>query len=309
MDTVPLEEKAALKEKILALKKKLKAVILAHNYQIPEVQDIADFCGDSLELAKISKNLKEEVIVFCGVKFMAETAKILSPQKRVLLPVLDAGCPLADAITAAQLIELKNKYPGAWVVSYVNTSAEIKSLSDVCCTLANAVSVVKNIPVHRIIFVPDKNLGEWVKKNVPQKDIITHNGFCYVHEQFSLIDVDKARKLYPLAKIIVHPECPSEVQDAADFVVSTSGMLKVAKESSARVFIIGTEKDMIYRLKKENPNKEFYSLGNARVCINMKKTTLDELYESLLKRQYEINIEENIINKARASLEKMIKYV
>ena len=309
MDTVPLEEKTALKEKIIALKNKLKAVILAHNYQIPEIQDIADFCGDSLELAKISRDLEEEVIVFCGVKFMAETAKILSPRKRVLLPVLDAGCPLADTIMPLQLIELKNKYPDAWVVSYVNTSAEIKSLSDVCCTSANAVSVVKNIPVDRIIFVPDKNLGAWVKKNVTRKEIIVWEGFCYVHEQFSLSDLNKARKLYPSAKIMVHPECRSEVQDAADFVVSTSGMLKAAKESPADIFIIGTEKDMIYRLRKENPKKKFYSLGNARICANMKKTTLDELYKALAQERYEINIDKDITKRAYKSLKEMIKYV
>ncbi|OPX29215.1 MAG: quinolinate synthase [Candidatus Omnitrophica bacterium 4484_171] len=309
MDTASLEGKTALKEKILALKNRLKAVILTHNYQIPEIQELADFCGDSLELAKISKGLKEKVIVFCGVKFMAETAKILSPRKRVFLPVLGAGCPLADTITPLELIELKNKYPDAWVVSYVNTSAEIKSLSDVCCTSSNAVSVVKNVPADRIIFIPDKNLGAWVKKNVPEKEITTHSGFCYVHEQFSLNDLKRARELYPPAKIMVHPECRSELQDAADFVVSTSGMLKAAKKSSADIFIIGTEKDMIYRLEKENPEKKFYSLGNTRACIDMKKTTLDELYKALLKERYEITIDKSIIDKADRALKEMIKYV
>ena len=310
MDTIlSNDKKEELRDKIAVLKNELKAVILAHNYQIPEIQDIADFCGDSLELAKISRGLKEKAIVFCGVQFMAETAKILSPQKRVLLPVLGAGCPLADTINSSQLIELKNKYPDAWVVSYVNTSAEIKSLSDVCCTSANAVSVVKNIPAKRIIFVPDRNLGSWVKRNVPEKEIIIWDGFCYVHEQFTINDIRQARKLYPSAKIMVHPECVPGVQDAADFVVSTSGMLKAAKESSADTFIIGTEKDMIYRLKKENPAKKFYSLGGRRTCVDMKKISLDELYKALAQGRYEINLSEDIIKKADKSLREMIKYV
>ena len=310
MDTIlSNDKKEELRDKIAVLKNELKAVILAHNYQIPEIQDIADFCGDSLELAKISRGLKERVIVFCGVQFMAETAKILSPQKRVLLPVLGAGCPLADTINSSQLIELKNKYPDAWVVSYVNTSAEIKSLSDVCCTSANAVSVVKNIPAKRIIFVPDRNLGLWVKRNVPEKEIIIWDGFCYVHEQFTINDIRQARKLYPSAKIMVHPECVPGVQDAADFVVSTSGMLKAAKESSADTFIIGTEKDMIYRLKKENPAKKFYSLGGRRTCVDMKKISLDELYKALAQGRYEINLSEDIVKKADKSLREMIKYV
>ena len=298
-----------MRDKIIQLKKRLNAVILSHNYQIPAIQELADFCGDSLELSKISRKLPEDTIVFCGVRFMAETAKILSPAKRVLLPVADAGCPLADIITADDLIALKQEYPEAWVVSYVNTSAEIKALSDVCCTSSNAVSVVKNIPVHQVIFVPDKNLGDWVKKNVPRKELIIWKGFCYVHQQFSLADVQKVRRIYPGAKIMVHPECPSEVQDSADFVVSTSGMLKTAGDSSSRQFIVGTESDLIYRLKKENPHKEFYSLGNARTCLNMKKTTLNELHSALVKEQYEVNLDEEIIQKARKSLEEMIKYV
>ncbi len=171
-----------MEEKILRLKDQLKAVILAHNYEIPSVQDIADYCGDSLELAKISRKLKENIVIFCGVRFMAETVKILSPHKKVLLAASDAGCPLSDTITPEELTKLKNKYPDAWVVSYVNTSAEIKSLSDVCCTSSNAVSVVKNVPAKRVIFVPDKNLGAWVKKNVPQKELIIWDGFCYVHQ-------------------------------------------------------------------------------------------------------------------------------
>ena len=301
--------KEKLKEDIRKLKAAKKAVILAHNYQIPDIQDIADELGDSLELSKISRDRKEKLIVFCGVRFMAETAKILSPQKKVLLPVANAGCPLADTINPLQLIELKDKHPDAWVVSYVNTSAEIKALSDVCCTSANAVKVVKNVPVKKVIFTPDKNLGWWVQKNVPEKELIIWPGGCYVHEKFMLEDLRGARKNYPEAEILVHPECYKDILEEADYVLSTSGMLKRAKESAAKQFIIGTEVGLIHRLKKENPAKEFYSLGAARICSNMKKITLNELYESLRDEVHQIKLDKEIIEKAQLALERMVQYV
>ncbi|MBP7089066.1 MAG: quinolinate synthase NadA [Candidatus Omnitrophica bacterium] len=299
----------SLEQEILKLKKKRDAVILAHNYQISAIQDIADFVGDSLELAKTAKKAEKSTIVFCGVKFMAETAKILSPEKKVLLPSLDAGCPLADMIEPSQLLELKQKYPKAQVVSYVNTSAEIKALSDVCCTSSNAVTVVKNIPSDMVIFTPDRNLGWWVKKNVPDKKLIIWKGFCLVHEYFSLEDLRAARKAHPDAEILAHPECRKEILEEADFVFSTSGMLKHAQESSAKKFIIGTEEGLIYRLKKENPQKIFYSLGPARTCINMKKTTLRDLYNALDKEDCQIELDSDIIKKASQALERMVKYV
>jgi quinolinate synthase len=298
-----------IKDEILKLKAKSNATILAHNYQVPEIQDLADFVGDSLELSKISKAIDAPLIVFCGVRFMAETAKILSPAKKVLLPAPLAGCPLADTISPQELLELKSKYPDAWVVSYVNTSAEIKALSDVCCTSGNAINVVKNIPVKKVIFIPDKNLGWWVQKNVPEKDIIIWQGFCYVHEQFTLEELEKAKEAFPDAEILVHPECIKEILEKADFVVSTAGMLKQAKESKARRFIIGTEEGLIHKLKKENPAKEFYSLGQAKICINMKKTTLRELCHSLLEGVYEVNLEKEIIEKAQKALERMVSYI
>ncbi|UCC95986.1 MAG: quinolinate synthase NadA [Candidatus Omnitrophota bacterium] len=301
--------KQELVARIMTLKERKKAAILAHNYQIPGIQDIADVLGDSLGLAKISKTLSSSHIVFCGVKFMAETVKILSPHKRVFLPVVDAGCPLADMIQAEELIELKRNHPEAWVVTYVNTSAEVKSLSDVCCTSANAINVVKNIPVKKVIFIPDKNLGWWVAKNVPHKELVIWNGFCYVHEQFTLNDLRQAKKVYPDAEALVHPECRREILEEVDYVLSTSGMLKRAKASSAQRFIIGTEEGLLYRLKNENPQKEFYSLGNARMCINMKKTGLDELYSCLEKEAYEVELQEQIIEKARVALERMVEYV
>lgn len=302
-------DKEVLKAEIRKLKKEKNAVLLAHNYQIPEVQDIADFLGDSLRLSKISKSAKNKIIVFAGVKFMAETAKILSPQKEVLLPVLEAGCPLAEMIESQQLIELKQKYPDAWVVSYVNTTAEVKALSDVCCTSANAVTVVKNVPVKKVIFVPDKNLGWWVQKNVPEKEVIIWPGYCFVHEYFSYTELKEARRLHPDAEIMVHSECLKEVLEAADFVLSTSGMLIRAKESKAKKFIVGTEEGLIYLLKKENPDKEFYSLGNAKICTNMKRTTLADLHRALTKDEYKIELSPEIIEKAQIALERMVSYV
>jgi len=305
----PDQDKEVLKKEILKLKKDRKAILLAHNYQIPEVQEIADFLGDSLELAKISKAAKEEVIVFAGVRFMAETAKILSPKKKVLLPVQEAGCPLADMIEPEQLIELKQKYPDAWVVSYVNTTAAIKALSDVCCTSSNAVTVVENVPVKKVIFVPDKNLGWWVQKNVPEKEVIIWPGYCFVREYFSLKDLEETRRVYPEAEVMVHPECIKEVLENADYVVSTAGMLTKAKESKAGKIIVGTEEGMIYRLRKENPDKEFYSLGSAKVCTNMKRTTLADLRRALIKDEYKVELNPEIIEKAQIALERMVSYV
>ncbi|MBN3039501.1 MAG: quinolinate synthase NadA [Candidatus Omnitrophica bacterium] len=297
-----------LQDKIISLKQEKKAVILSHNYQIPQIQDIADFVGDSLELSKKSRDADCRVIAFCGVQFMAETAKILSPMRKVLLPVKEAGCPLAEMITAKDLIELKNKHPDAWVVCYVNTTAEIKALSDVCCTSANAVTVVKNIPVKKVIFVPDKNLGWWVQRNIPEKEIISWPGFCFVHENFSLSDLELARKFYPEAEVISHPECPREVLLRSDFVLSTSGMLKRAKKSDAKRFIIATEEGLIYRLKKENPAKEFYSLGSAKICLSMKRTGLDDLYLALEKEDCQVELAPEIIKKARIALERMVQF-
>lgn len=300
---------AILIEKILRLKQQKNTVILAHNYQISEIQDIADYCGDSLELAKISKDLECSRIIFCGVRFMAETAKILSPHKRVFLPVWEAGCPLADTIQPEQLIALKKKHPHAFVVAYVNTSAEIKALSDVCCTSSNAVTVVKNVPRDQVIFIPDKNLGWWVTKNVPEKEIILWNGYCYVHEQFTVEDLYESKKMYPDSEVLVHPECRKEILEKAEYVLSTSGMLKRVKISPRKQFIIGTEEGLMHKLKKENTGKEFFSLGRVRTCVNMKKTTLVNLFESLQNDIYEIVLERKIIDEARIALERMVQYV
>lgn len=292
------------------LKKEKKAIILAHNYQIPEIQDIADFVGDSLELARKATQLEDcEIIVFCGVKFMAETAKILSPEKKVLIPDIDAGCPMADMVEAEDVRKMKEKYPDAAVVSYVNTNADVKAISDVCCTSANADKVVRNISGEKVLFLPDKNLCWYIKNKVPEKEIICWDGYCYVHRKFTVGDVQTAKEKFPDAEIIVHPECDPGVQKLADGIYSTSGMLRRAKESASNIFIIGTEEDMLYRLKKENPGKEFYSLGSSHRCSNMKKITLGKLKDSLREEKYEIILSPEIMEKARKSLEKMIEYI
>ena len=298
-----------LKRKIDKLKNAKNAVILGHNYQIEEVQLIADYLGDSLELSKIASETDNKMIVFAGVKFMAETAKILSPQKTVLLPRLDAGCPMADMITVDELKELKQEHKNAKVVTYVNSSVEIKAESDVCCTSANAVSVVKNIDADEVIFIPDRNLGTYVGKMVPEKKIILFEGYCYVHDKIKKEEIEEMRNFYPEAEFLVHPEARMEVINLADKVFSTSGMLRYAKKSDKKQFVIVTEQGLIERLKRENPEKEFYPAVKPKICSNMKKTALIDIFNSLEKNQYEINIEESILQRAYNALNKMLKYI
>lgn len=298
-----------LKQKIDKLKNAKNAVILAHNYQIEEVQLIADYLGDSLELSKIASETDNKMIVFAGVKFMAETAKILSPQKIVLLPRLDAGCPMADMITVDELKELKQEHKDAKVVTYVNSSVDIKAESDVCCTSANAVSVVKNIDADEVIFIPDRNLGTYVGKMVPEKKIILFEGYCYVHDKIKKEEIEEMRSFYPEAEFLVHPEARMEVINLADKVFSTSGMLKYAKKSDKKQFVIITEQGLIERLKRENPEKEFYPAVKPKICSNMKRTALIDIFNSLEKNQYEINIEESILQRANNALNKMLKYI
>lgn len=300
-------EQQELVKKIAELKKEKNAVIVAHNYQLPEVQDIADFTGDSLELARKCAAASEQVIVFCGVKFMAETAKVLSPSKTVLMPRADAGCPLADCITYEQMKAYKEKYPDYTMVGYVNTNADVKTLLDYCVTSANAVDIVKKIPNNKIVFLPDKNLGAWVKKHVPEKDIIIHEGGCFVHWKFTAEEVKKAKAAMPDALVLSHPECNQEVLELSDSVASTSGMIKIVKESKAKKFIIGTEEGHIHRLKKERPDAEFYSLGSAKICVNMKKTRLEDVYESLLNNKTEVKLDADTIAKAIIPIKRMVE--
>jgi len=295
-------------EEILRLKKEKNTVILSHNYQRPEIQDIADFLGDSLGLSKQAAKIDARIIVFCGVRFMAETAKILSPGKTFFLPRKDAGCPMADMITAKDLRRLKEKYPDVKVVSYVNTSADVKAESDICCTSANAIKVIRNIKSEKIIFTPDKNLAVYCQR-FTDKEIIPWNGYCYVHERITEKEVRLARKKFPDALLLVHPECNPSVIDLADEVLSTSGMLNFAKKSEKKRFLIGTEEGLIYRLKKENPEKEFYVAGTAKMCRNMKPTTLNDIYFSLKEERYAIELSEGIIKSAQKALMEMMKYV
>ena len=292
-------------EEINKLKKEKNAIILVHNYQRPEIQDIADFLGDSLGLAKQAAETKARIIVFCGVRFMAETAKILSPEKMVLLPRKEAGCPMADMITAEDLRRLKKNYPDAKVVSYVNTNADVKAESDICCTSANAVKVVKNISAKKIIFTPDKNLAAYCQR-FTDKEIIPWNGYCHVHERITKEEVILAKENFPDALLLIHPECNPSVIDLADEVLSTSGMVSFAKKSDKKRFLIGTEEGLIYRLKKENPEKEFYAAGTAKMCRNMKLTTLNDVYLSLKEERYPIELAGEIIKAAQKALTAML---
>ena len=291
--------------RIKELKKQRNAVILAHNYQNPEVQDVADFCGDSLGLSRQAAETDADVIVFCGVSFMAETAKILSPEKIVLLPEKMAGCPMADMIDANQLRELKARHPKAKVVCYVNSSAEVKAESDCCCTSANVVDVIKAMGPGEIIFVPDRNLGSWAAKQVG-RELILWDGFCLTHHRLRPEDVEAAKAAHPEAPVVVHPECRPEVVDIADVVTSTEGMVRFAKQTEADDILIGTEMGMIHSLKREVPEKNFYLIQPGLICPNMKMTTLDKLAQSLETLTPQIEVPEDIRLRAKEALDRML---
>ncbi|MFH1248622.1 MAG: quinolinate synthase NadA [archaeon] len=291
-------------EQINNLKKEKDAVILVHNYQRPEIYEVADFLGDSFELARAAAQTEAKVIVFCGVDFMAQTAKILNPKRTVLHPELAAQCMMSRMVDLNLLREMKKKYPNAAVVSYVNTNAETKAESDICCTSANAVKIVNALKEKEVIFLPDKNLAAYVQSNTTKK-IIPWNGFCYVHQEISADNVKKAKQNKKNAKVLVHPECRQEVVKLADAVCSTSQMLSYAKESNAKEFIIVTEEGMINRLKKEIPNKIFYGIGGT--CVQMKRITLQSVLDSLKSGRYEVIVEEKTRKKAEKALRKMLE--
>ncbi len=297
------QEQKDLIKKINELKKEKNAVILVHNYQSPEIYEVADFIGDSLELSRKAVETDKNIIVFCGVKFMAETAKILNPGKTVLLPAFDAGCPMADMITLEQLKEFKKKHPEAAVVSYVNTNADIKAESDICCTSANASEIVNSLREDHIIFVPDKNLAAYVQTKTSKK-IIPWEGFCYVHDRIMEEYAELAKKLHPNAIFIAHPECSPEVLKHADEIISTGGMIKFAKEHDNKEIIVATEIDMVNILKRENPTNKYFTIG--KICINMKKTKLRLILDALQKNQYQINVSEEIRIKAKKALDRML---
>jgi len=294
-----------LQEEVLELKRELNAIIVAHNYQRPEVQDIADFTGDSLELARKCVGIKAKVIVFCGVLFMAETAAILNPGTTVLLSHRDAGCPLADTIDVDSLREWKGRYPEAAVVAYVNTTAAIKAESDICCTSANGVEVVNAIPDEEILFIPDRNLGHYVSTRTDKK-LILYPGFCATHDNLSVEEVKAARQRYPQARVLVHPECRPEVIELADAALSTSQMLRYAKGSNAKIFLIGTEEGMLYPLRKQNPDKEFHLVSNSLICPDMKKTTLETVIETMKARKNIVTVPEEIRVRAKKAIDRML---
>ncbi len=295
-----------LLEKIEKLKLERNAVILAHNYQPGEIQDLADFTGDSLGLSIKAAETDAEVIVFCGVHFMAETAAILSPEKTVLLPEKHAGCPMADMITAEQLRELKSKHPDALVICYVNTSAEVKAESDYCCTSANVIEVVNSLPEDKkIIFVPDKYLGQYAADRTG-RDFVFWQGYCSTHVLITADDIENAKAKYPDAVVIAHPECTEPVKGLSDQLLSTGQMLNFARESDAKQFIIATETGIIHTLKKQNPDKEFIAATKRAVCPNMKKITPEKILWSLEDMKYEITVSEQITQKAKRALDRMV---
>ncbi|MGD1075912.1 MAG: quinolinate synthase [Thermodesulfovibrionales bacterium] len=319
-----------LREEILRLKEERHAIILSHNYQRDEVQDIADFVGDSLELSRTASTIDCKVIVFCGVHFMAESAAILSPHKVVLLPEPDAGCPMAEMIRVSSprrvlktfpgyttqptfvfpheftLRDIKAQHPGAPVVAYVNTTADVKAESDICCTSANVVKVIESLPAEKVICIPDRNLSFWAQKNT-EKQVIAWDGFCHVHDRVTREDVLAVRRKHPHALLMAHPECRLEVLQLADHVTSTSGMLRYARASGAGEFIVGTEIGLMHRLKEENPGKDFYPLRKDMICPNMKKTTLRSVLRALRELGHRVTVPEEIGVSAKMALDKMLE--
>lgn len=295
-----------LSEKILKLKKEKNAIILAHLYQIPEIQDIADYVGDSYYLSQVARDAKEDLIIFCGVKFMAESAKVLSPEKTVILPAPNAGCPMADMAEVEDLKEMIKKYPDAFKVCYINSSYEVKALCDASVTSSSALKIMKNIPNKQILFLPDQNLGGYISEFFPEKEFILWKGFCPTHHRITAEDILKAKKEHPNVKVLTHPECSKEVRDLSDYIGSTSGIINYATECEDKEFIIATEEGVLHQLKKKNPNKKFY-FSETMTCPNMKKTSLQDVYDALDGKKEEIILDEEISKQALISLENMHK--
>lgn len=297
----------AMVQEIKRLKREKNAVILAHNYQIPEIQDIADIVGDSLKLSQEAANTEADIIVFCGVHFMAESAKILSPEKKVLLPAIDAGCPMADMVTAEKLQTYKAKNPDAKIVVYVNSSAEVKAESDISCTSSNALKVVESIDSDKILFAPDKNLGSYINSKLKDKQMELWNGFCITHERVKEEEIQMIKNKKPGVQVVVHPECNPLVVQHADFVGSTSQILEYVRNSDDKEFIIGTEMGILHTLRSENLYKKFTLLSPALICYNMKKTTLEDVLHVLKTEENEIFVDEAVREKAFNSLNRMLE--
>lgn len=299
--------KMSLIEQIIKLKKEKNVLILAHYYQIPEIQELADFVGDSLALAQVGKNAKEELIVVCGVRFMAESAKILSPDKKVLIPRMDAGCPMADMVDYDSLKQYKEDNPDRYIVSYVNTTANVKTLTDICVTSSNAMKIMENIQSDKILFLPDKNLGGYIKKQMPNKDIELWPGFCLTHQRLQKESVIEKKSAYPNALVLAHPECNEGVLEVADFIGSTKGILDYVDQSSHPSFIIATEDGIMHPLTKKHPDKEFILASSRLVCQNMKKITVEDLLHCLQYETEEMLLTTDVILEAKKPLDKMLQ--
>lgn len=296
----------SIQERIQDLKREKYAVILAHNYQLPEIQDVADYVGDSLDLSKTAARVEEDLIVFCGVRFMAETAKILSPDKKVIVPENAAICPMAKMIDAETVRDMREEHPDAVFVAYVNTTSDVKAEVDLCVTSANAVRIVSELPADKeIVFLPDKNLGRYIRQETG-RTIHIFSGFCPTHNRMLKEDIILAREKWPNALVVSHPECVPEVIELSDHIASTSGMLRFARESDAKEFIIATEQGMLHRLKKENPGKKFYSPSALNICPNMKKTTIAKLLHALETERTEVDVPEDIRCRAIKTIEYML---
>lgn len=304
MDT---DKKLYMQEEIKRLKEEKDAVIVAHTYQVGEVQEIADLVGDSYVLAKFVASQEKKTIVFCGVHFMAESAKVLAPDKTVLLAEKNAGCPMADMVDVEGLRQLKAKHPDAAVVSYINTSASVKAESDVIVTSSNAVKVVRALGSKKIIFTPDKNLGSYISKQIPEIEMIMWEGYCPIHHGISTDEALEIKSLHPDAITLVHPECTPEMLKLADFVGSTKAIIDYAKDSNHRKFIIGTEMGVLHPMRRDNPDKEFFIMSDNFVCPDMKVTSLESVYNSLKYNQYEMFVDEEVARKARIALDRMLE--
>ena len=294
-------------EKIKKLKEEKNAIILAHSYQNIEIDEVADFVGDSLYLSQMAKKTNADIIVFAGVYFMAQTAKIISPDKKVLLPNVKAGCLMADMINYKQMVAFKQKYPNLPVVCYINSTAEVKAECDICCTSSNALEIVKSLNTDKVLFVPDANLGKWVEGQLDGVEVITYDGNCPVHNDITTEDIINAREKYPNAKILIHPECKPKVSNLGDYVGSTSGIINYVKNSEHNQFVIVTEKGVVDRLRRDYPDKEFILIKNNMLCESMKLTTLEEILHSLENEVNEITLDEEIRQASAGCIEKMLK--
>lgn len=295
-----------IQKEILRLKKEKNALILAHYYVPLEVQDIADHVGDSFAMAKMAKAAEENTIIICGVRFMGESAKILSPDKKVLLPAVDAGCPMADMVTPEDVLKLREEHPNAAVMCYVNSSAQVKAVCDICCTSSSALRIARSLKEDEIIFVPDMNLGHYTAKMVPEKKFYLHHGFCPTHHRITADDIIKAKKAHPDAALATHPECREEVLELSDFIGSTAEIIDFIRDTRAESVIIATETGIIERLQREVPNKKLYAAASSFTCVNMKKVGLEEVLNCLKNDQFEVRLTDEEISAARLSLDRMV---